>query len=226
MINKDNNMPKTLYFLLFLVGSCGAKSVTVNEQPFEQGNKMFNIGDNNYILASYEDIIKGKTVTLKAANGIVSLAAGSKYRIKIIAGNRDIYEDIYAHNNNYDLINQLGMLDDEDYIQLSNVDLDGDGKKEFVVTIGAPHTGLGITSFVFTSELKYVGKVDGWDYMFLNKHRHIIAPHSVLRWYDYYCYRNGKIKNLGEVNIDTSQQPWINQKKAENAVYYELRNTR
>ena len=198
-----------------------------NEQPFEQGNKMFNIGDNNYILASYEDIIKVKAVTLKAANRVVSLAAGSKYRIKIIAGNRDIYEDIYAHNNNYNLINQLGMLEDEDYIQLSSVDLDGDGKKELVVTIGAPHTGLGIASFVFTSELKYAGKVDGWDYMFLNKHRHIIAPHSALRWYDYYCYRNGEIKNLGEVDIDnTSQQPHVNQKEAEKMLYNELRNTK
>jgi len=196
------------------------------EQPFEQGNKLFNIGDNNYALTSSKDIVKGKTTVLKTANGIVCLSANGKGGIKIVAKQIDISKDIYAHNDNFNLIDQFGMLDDADYIQLSDVDLDGNGNKEFVVTIGAPHTGLGAVSFIFTSELKYVGKVDGWDYMFLNKHRHIIAPHSALRWYDCYSYSNGEIKNLGEVDIDTSQQPSINQKKAENRLYNELRNTK
>lgn len=196
------------------------------EQPFEQGNKLFNIGDNNYVLTSYKDIAKGKTMVLKTANGIVCLSANGKGGINIVTKQIDISKDVYAYNDNFNLIDQFGMLDNADYIQLSNVDLDGDGKNELVVTIGAPNTGLGIVSFIFTSELKYAGKVDGWDYMFLNKHRHIIAPHSALRWYDYYSYRNGEIKNLGEVNIDTSQQPSINQKKAENRLYNELRNTK
>jgi len=196
------------------------------EQPFEQGNKLFNIGDNNYALTSSKDIAKGKTTVLKTTNGIVCLSANGKGGIKIVAKQIDISKDVYAYNDNFNLIDQFGMLDDADYIQLSNVDLDGDGEKELVVTIGAPHTGLGIVSFIFTSELKYAGKVDGWDYMFLNRHRHIIAPHSALRWYDYYCYRHGEIKSLGEVNIDTSQQPHVNQKKAENRLYNELRNTK
>ena len=139
---------------------------------------------------------------------------------------RNLMDDILKYNTNYDILNNGGQFDVDSKVQLSNVDLDGDGKKEFVVTIGAPNTGLGIVSFIFTSELKYVGKVDGWDYMFLNKHRHIIAPHSALRWYDYYSYRNGEIKNLGEVDIDASQRPHIDHKKAENRLYNELRNTK
>lgn len=219
---------KSLLLIIFsaFVVSCGAKSAIVNEQPFEQGNKLFNIGDNNYVLTSYKDIAKGKTMVLKTANGIVCLSANGKGGINIVTKQIDISKDVYAYNDNFNLIDQFGMLDNADYIQLSNVDLDGDGKNELVVTIGAPNTGLGIVSFIFTSELKYAGKVDGWDYMFLNKHRHIIAPHSALRWYDCYSYSNGEIKNLGEVNIDTSQQPHIDHKKAENRLYNELRNTK
>jgi hypothetical protein len=199
----------------------------VNEQPFEEGNRMFNIGDNDYVLASYKDLVKGKTEVLKTAKGIVKLAANDKYGIKIVAGGVDLSKSVYSHNDNFDLINQYGMIDKDGYIQLSNVDLDGSGEKEFVVTIGAP--GLCIASFFFTSELKYTDKLNGWRYMFLNRHRHIISPHSALRWYDYYSYKNGKIENLGEVDIDTiSQRTDINisLEKGQEMLKNELRKTK
>lgn len=177
-----------------------------SEEGKEKLGQMFNIGNRCFVQCSGKELTGGATIKIKTNSGIVMLAADNVGRLSINVKSRNIANDIIKSNTNYDLMDKNGELESETKIQLSSVDLDGDGQKEIVVSIGQPNTGIQMTSYIFTSDLNYVGKIDGWNYMFLNKHHHIIAPQSVNRWYDYYQYKNRKVTKLGEVDTDNSSQ--------------------
>ena len=176
------------------------------EEWEEKPGQLFNIGDQCFVQCSGNELSGGTTIKIKTNSGIVMLAADNAGRLSINVKSRNIANDIIKSNTNYDLMDKNGELESDTKLQLSSVDLDADGYKEMVVTIGKPNTGIEMTSYIFTSDLNYVGKIDGWDYMFLNKYHHIIAPQAALRWYDYYQYKNKKVVKLGEIDTDNSSQ--------------------
>lgn len=200
-----------------------AKKTRIYVQPYQINGKLFNTGDRNYIISSSKNIYIDKIISLDLdndgkketislgnghPNGILILAKKGRYYVDLM---KEIYnsEDTAGINKFFD--NTYGLKEDC-LIQVSCFDLDGDSKKEVIVSIGNADE-ITMKSYIFKirnaeeASFKYVGCIEGMYYMFINRNRHIIAPQSVLRWYDEYVYTSGTIfKALKSVDIDTLEE--------------------
>lgn len=85
---------------------------------------------------------------------------------------------------------EYGELNEEYYIQASCIDFNGDGKSELIISIGDKL--LTLQSFIFKvrdakeHSFKYIGKIDGQTYMYLDENNHIIAPFGSQGLFDEY----------------------------------------
>lgn len=181
-------MDKIVIMLLFSISTIGLSAQN-------RLNNLFDVRNNKFIISSSSQLSQDKSMN-------VDLDSDGKKEKIIIGRSHPIGTKICVFKEQYrkqlldgiecdeSFFDEYGELNEEYYIQASCIDFNGDGKSELIISIGDKL--LTLQSFIFKvrdakeHSFKYIGKIDGQTYMYLDENNHIIAPFGSQGLFDEY----------------------------------------
>ena len=162
-------MDKLVVMLLFSISTIGLSAQN-------RLNNLFDVRNNKFIISSSSQLSQGRSHPI----GTKICVFKQQYRKQLLDG-------IECDESFFD---EYGELNEEYHIQASCIDFNGDGKSELIISIGDKL--LTLQSFIFKvrdakeHSFKYIGKIDGQTYMYLDENNHIIAPFGSQGLFDEY----------------------------------------
>lgn len=183
-------------FLCFSCTNKQASSIKTQSESTTQKeyDNLFNIGNNNFIISSSDELSKDKKLKVDLDNNGVkeTIIVGRNHpngvRVVGIKGNygKDLLS--YELDNAFD---EFGELNEGYYIQASYIDLDSDGKYEVLISVGDKLTEMSTAIYKVRDaeeeSFKLIGIIEGQLKMYLEGN-HIIAPYGFQGLYEEYIY--------------------------------------
>lgn len=203
--------------ILIMLCGCSQNEVNTSKMNPDEPQKNFTIRNDILFDTHTNDYIyiDGKSITLDGNNAYMENDInndGTKEKFILRLGNPNGIEvmyygdksaanllDILTNNplENSDAFDDIGDPNLDYYFQLSCYDLDNDGTKELILSIG--DMSIDEISLIYrltdSSDvpIMYVGSIGGQQSMYITPENHIYAPYGTVGLFDDYIYKDKRL---------------------------------
>lgn len=203
--------------VLMILCGCSKKEVDASKTGQNEPAKDFTIRKDILFDTHTDDYIyiEGKSITLDGNNAHMETDMnndGTKEKFTIRLGHPNGTEvmyygdksaanllDILINNplENSDAFDDIGSPNPDYYFQLSCYDLDNDGTKEIILSMGDMSTNETSLIYRITDSsdvpVMYVGSIGGQQSMYITLENHIYVPYGTVGLFDDYIYTDERL---------------------------------